>query len=94
MDNHQYLSHATDRLFSSSEIVVNTADGICVSESLTYSRSIMYTCCGLLGSTSAGSLANCISVEWVEWYSIGLICMPTRMIMSVGYNACVKSVYF
>ena len=43
---------------------------------------------------SARSLVNRIPVEWVEWYSTGLICVPTRMTMSVGYNPWVKSVYF
>ena len=58
--------HPTDRLFSSLETFINTVDGTCVSESLTYSRPILYTCCGILGGTSAGSLVNCIPVEWVE----------------------------
>ena len=86
MDNHQYLSHPTDRLFSSSEIVKNTADGTCVSESLTDSLPILYTCCVMLGGTGAGFLENCIPGERVEWYSTGLICMPTRMIMSARKN--------
>ena len=90
-DNCQHLS-SHGRLFPSSEIFINTVDGTCVSESLTYSRPILYTCCGMLGGTGAGPLANCISVEWVEWYSTGLICMLTMMTMSVGYNPCAESV--
>ena len=72
--------------------LINTADGTCVSESLTYSRSIMSTCCDVLSGTSPGSLIP--PAEWVEWYSTGLIFMPTRITMSVGYSSCAKSVYF
>ena len=34
----------------------------------------------------------CVSVEWFEQYSAGLICLLTRIIMSVGYKPYVKLV--
>ncbi len=53
------------RLLSSSEVFVNTVDGIWVSESHTR----VYTCGGrspALGGSSVGPLVNCIPVEQVE----------------------------
>jgi hypothetical protein len=95
-DNRQHL-HLTRRpnrkdhnkaLLSPSERLPNTVDERCVSESLVESRKFV-------GVPSADTPVNSISVELVEYcqLSTGLICLLTRIIMSVGYIPYVKSVF-